>query len=160
VRPPLTLVRPAVTTVIFSFCGMRVTTYLVAAVLSLPKQFATVYLGYALQFSSPEQSTSAVPRSAPAHSRPLRTELAHHTKLVQFLIIGVTTLVTIAASRYIRLKKHAVREAVVYARRKHRQAGCAGQLDADSERGAAYPVYPPPAMAESQIHAPQPRPYQ
>jgi uncharacterized membrane protein YdjX (TVP38/TMEM64 family) len=34
---------------VFSVCGMSVWVYLIAAVVSLPKQFATLYLGYALE---------------------------------------------------------------------------------------------------------------
>ena len=41
----------AVTTAVFSTCGMSVWTFSIAAILSLPKQFITVYLGYALEQS-------------------------------------------------------------------------------------------------------------
>lgn len=41
----------AVTTAVFSTCGMSVWTFSIAAILSLPKQFITVYLGYALELS-------------------------------------------------------------------------------------------------------------
>lgn len=41
----------AVTTAVFSTCGMGVITFSIAAILSLPKQFITVYLGVALEQS-------------------------------------------------------------------------------------------------------------
>jgi uncharacterized membrane protein YdjX (TVP38/TMEM64 family) len=40
-----------VTTAVFSTCGMGIWTYIIAAIISLPKQLATVYLGYALSQS-------------------------------------------------------------------------------------------------------------
>lgn len=41
----------AVTTAIFATCGMNVFVFLIAAILSSPKQFITVYLGVLLQES-------------------------------------------------------------------------------------------------------------
>jgi uncharacterized membrane protein YdjX (TVP38/TMEM64 family) len=38
----------SVTTAVLSTCGLSVGTYIIAAIISLPKQFATVYMGYAL----------------------------------------------------------------------------------------------------------------
>ena len=40
-----------VTTAVFSTCGMGIWTFMLAALLSLPKQFITVYLGVALEDS-------------------------------------------------------------------------------------------------------------
>ena len=39
----------AVTTIVFSVTGMNVLTFTAAAILSLPKQFATVYIGHVLK---------------------------------------------------------------------------------------------------------------
>jgi hypothetical protein len=61
------LTAPAVTTAVFSVCGMDVGTYLVAAVLSLPKQFAAVYLGWAVSLSTAQRSS--LPRFTPPHRR-------------------------------------------------------------------------------------------
>ena len=41
----------AVTTAVFSTCGMNIWVFMLAAFLSLPKQFITVYLGVALEDS-------------------------------------------------------------------------------------------------------------
>lgn len=46
----------AVTTAVFSTCGMNIWTFMLAAFLSLPKQFATVYLGVALEQSGEGKS--------------------------------------------------------------------------------------------------------
>ena len=45
----------AVTTAVFSTCGMGIWTFSIAAILSLPKQFITVYLGVALEQSEDGQ---------------------------------------------------------------------------------------------------------
>lgn len=53
-----------VTTAVFSTCGMGIFTFSLAAILSLPKQFVTVYLGVILEqsesgaFSSPSRLPS------------------------------------------------------------------------------------------------------
>ncbi|KAJ7186820.1 hypothetical protein C8R46DRAFT_1058145 [Mycena filopes] len=85
------------TTAIFATCGMPFWVFLVAAVASLPKQFALVYVGYALKQDSPTSNK------------------------VQKAVIGVTVVVTVAAMVYMRRQMPAGREAVVYARRKARQ---------------------------------------
>lgn len=40
---------PSVTTAVFSTCGMKLWVFAVAAFLSLPKQFITVYIGVILE---------------------------------------------------------------------------------------------------------------
>ncbi|KAJ7912539.1 hypothetical protein B0H13DRAFT_2007142 [Mycena leptocephala] len=77
------------TTAVFSTCGMSFWVFLVAAVVSLPKQLVLVYVGVAL--ASDESKSKTIQRS----------------------VIGVTILVT-------------ARPAVVYARRKSRQAKLQG----------------------------------
>lgn len=47
-----------VTTAVFSTCGMSIWTFSIAAFLSLPKQFLTVYLGVALEQSETGMSTT------------------------------------------------------------------------------------------------------
>ena len=44
--------RFSVTTAVFSTCGMNIVVFSLAALLSLPKQFITVYLGVALEQSA------------------------------------------------------------------------------------------------------------
>jgi uncharacterized membrane protein YdjX (TVP38/TMEM64 family) len=46
------LTPPPVTTAIFSTCGMNIFVFTLAALLSMPKQFITVYLGVILEQSS------------------------------------------------------------------------------------------------------------
>ncbi|TBU38984.1 hypothetical protein BD309DRAFT_994082 [Dichomitus squalens] len=64
------------TTAVFSTCGMGVITFMIAAILSLPKQFTTVYLGVALEQS--ESGTSSTKDT------------------IRDAMLGLTTLMTIA----------------------------------------------------------------
>ena len=52
-----------VTTAVFSTCGMGIWTFSIAAILSLPKQFITVYLGVALE-DSEKGASRPRPRTA------------------------------------------------------------------------------------------------
>ncbi|KAH8094478.1 snare associated Golgi protein-domain-containing protein [Cristinia sonorae] len=90
------------TTAVFSTCGMDVWTFALAAFFSLPKQFATVYLGVAL-----DQSIDGT----------------HSTKdtIIKWTIIVLTTVVTIAAMWYIHHQMILVKPKVIYDRRKARQ---------------------------------------
>ncbi|KAH9846287.1 hypothetical protein C2E23DRAFT_744432, partial [Lenzites betulinus] len=87
-------------TAVFASCGMNVFTFLAAAFLSLPTQLATVYLGAA-------QSTDNV---------------SSKTKTIKTVVIVLTVLVTIFAMHYVRKQTENITPAVVYRRRKARQA--------------------------------------
>ena len=93
--------RAPVITALFATCGVSVWTFLVAAFLSLPKQFATVYLGYA--------------ENASADGKPSRG-----TTVIKIVVIALTVVVTVVAMRYINARIDAVKGRVVYARRKAR----------------------------------------
>ncbi|EIN03921.1 hypothetical protein PUNSTDRAFT_128506 [Punctularia strigosozonata HHB-11173 SS5] len=91
------------TTAVFSTCGMGVITFSIAAILSLPKQFITVYLGVIL-----EQSESG--------------PVSLKTRLIDYSVVAITTLITILAMWYIYHRMNKVKPDVIYARRKARQA--------------------------------------
>ncbi|KAI1786583.1 hypothetical protein LXA43DRAFT_1064958 [Ganoderma leucocontextum] len=124
----LSLIPGHLLTAIFSTLGMTVWTFLGAAVLSLPKQLVTVYIG--VSSSDPESAKSQT------------------TKIIKAAVITVTALVTYFSMRYIYRKMDEAKESVVYKRRKARQAkmlAAAGYpadsalpkaLDADLERAA------------------------
>ncbi|KAJ7641450.1 hypothetical protein FB45DRAFT_738359, partial [Roridomyces roridus] len=97
---------PHLTTAIFSTCGMPFWIFLVAAVVSLPKQLAIVYVGVALESESY------------AHSG-LDSKKSSH---VQKGVIAVTAVVTVLSFFYIRRLMIAARPAYIYSRRKARQA--------------------------------------
>lgn len=50
-----------VTTAVFSVCGMNILVFIAAAVLSLPKQFITVYIGVVLEDESTGELSSLSP---------------------------------------------------------------------------------------------------
>ena len=53
----------AVTTAVFATCGMSIWTFMLAAFLTLPKQFITVYLGVALEDSKNGQLADPSPKA-------------------------------------------------------------------------------------------------
>ncbi|KAJ3782364.1 hypothetical protein GGU11DRAFT_748191 [Lentinula aff. detonsa] len=89
------------TTAVFSTCGMNVFVFAVAAVLSLPKQFITVYLGVILGEAAGQESTKQ--------------------KLISDGVVAVTVIVTVAACWYLLRKMNEVKPDIIYARRKARQ---------------------------------------
>ncbi|KAF9072462.1 hypothetical protein BDP27DRAFT_1445699 [Rhodocollybia butyracea] len=97
------IIPPHVTTAIFSSAGMSFFTFLAAAIVTLPKQFSTVFLGFL--FAQEEKGTE--------------------TKLEKILNIAVTVVfgvVTYFAMKYISKRTAEVKPEVIYARRKARQA--------------------------------------
>lgn len=90
------------TTAVFATCGMSVWTFSLAAFLSLPKQLATVYIGVIIE-------GSATPETVPQ-------------RIASYSVITVTTIVTIVAAWYVYRELNRVKPAVIYERRKARQA--------------------------------------
>lgn len=90
------------TTAVFASCGMRFWKFLVAAVVSMPNQFANVYIGTTYVTDSPTGKT------------------------VNTVVLVITILVTIAAQRFIKYRIKNAKPGVIYARRKARQAEGAG----------------------------------
>ena len=90
------------TTAVFASCGMRFYTFLIAAVVSLPTQFANVYIG-----------TTYVNNSSTG-------------KTVNIIVIVITVLITIGAQKIIKAKINKATPDVIYARRKARQNEGAG----------------------------------
>jgi hypothetical protein len=84
---------------------MNIFVFMFSAALSLPKQFVTVYIGVILEQAS--ESGASTPLT---------------TRLQEYAVVGVTTLVTLIAMWYILLRASRVKPAVIYARRKRRQA--------------------------------------
>ncbi|KAI0365522.1 hypothetical protein BV20DRAFT_973065 [Pilatotrama ljubarskyi] len=111
------------TTAVFSSCGMGFFTFLAAAVLSLPKQFATVYLGEA-------QSNGTVDRK---------------TKIIKTVVIALTVLITMYAMHYIRKQTERVKEQVIYRRRKMRQAKLRAAAGLEPDPEAAFDAIDPSA---------------
>ncbi|KIM64481.1 hypothetical protein SCLCIDRAFT_1213305 [Scleroderma citrinum Foug A] len=91
------------TTAIFAVCGMNIFVFIAAAILSMPKQFITVYIGTLL-----EENANGTENT--------------RDKILSYVVGGVTAIVTIAAMWYINKGVNRVKPDVIYARRKARQA--------------------------------------
>ncbi|KAE9399671.1 hypothetical protein BT96DRAFT_801982, partial [Gymnopus androsaceus JB14] len=115
------------TTAIFSTCGMNIFVFSIAAILSSPKQFITVYLGVILGEASGQETTKQ--------------------KLISDGVVAVTILVTIAACWYILRKMDQAKPRVIYDRRKARQAKM-------SENGNGNGVYSTPSFSSSDMYNP------
>lgn len=90
------------TTAVFASCGMRFYTFLIAAVVSLPTQFANVYIGTTYINDSPTGKT------------------------VNTVVLVLTIVITIAAQQIIKRKITQAKPGAIYARRKARQNEGAG----------------------------------
>ncbi|KAK0447378.1 uncharacterized protein EV420DRAFT_1568434 [Desarmillaria tabescens] len=89
------------TTAVFSTCGMGIIVFCIAAILSLPKQFITVYLGVILEQSSTGTTDTK-------------------SRIISDVVLVITFLITIAAMWYIYHQMNKVKPEVIYARRKAR----------------------------------------
>ncbi|KAG8943512.1 Tlg2-vesicle protein [Tulasnella sp. 424] len=86
------------TTAVFSTCGMGIISFSLGAILSLPKQFATVYIGVILHQSAGVQTTQQ--------------------RLISAGVLVLTTAVTIFAAWWVWKKMNAAKPAVLAERRK------------------------------------------
>ncbi|KAI0364246.1 hypothetical protein BV20DRAFT_872629 [Pilatotrama ljubarskyi] len=121
------------TTAVFSTCGMGIWTFSIAAILSLPKQFITVYLGVALEQSEDGSSST-------------------RDTIIKDVVLGTTTIITIGAMWYIYHKMNQAKPHVIYERRKARQA----KLAMSTAPGTGLPYNPVanPAVLESTVFNP------
>ncbi|THV00372.1 hypothetical protein K435DRAFT_657310 [Dendrothele bispora CBS 962.96] len=95
------LIPPHLTTTVFAVCGMSTLTFLAAAVLSLPKQLITVYLGVSLEDEADGTQTKS-------------------EKIINAVVIVVGVVVGIVAFRVINKRINEVKTAVIHDRRKAR----------------------------------------
>lgn len=109
------------TTAVFATCGMNIFIFILAAILSLPKQFVTVYLGVLL-----EQSANG--------SQPSKK-----SKLISDLVVVLSVIITSVAMWYILRKMRGHRLAVIRERRK-RLAGPAGMKPYNSDEEGRVPL--------------------
>ncbi|KAF8840464.1 hypothetical protein BDN67DRAFT_1011475 [Paxillus ammoniavirescens] len=90
------------TTAIFAVCGMNIFVFVMAALLSMPKQFITVYIGTLLESSASGSATT-------------------QNKILSYVVGCITAIVTVAAMWYIQRQVNRVKPDVIHARRKARQ---------------------------------------
>ncbi|KAI0058586.1 hypothetical protein BV25DRAFT_1964418 [Artomyces pyxidatus] len=91
------------TTAVFSTCGMSVWTFAIAAFLTLPKQFVTVYLGVLIDGSANVAAETTGQRIA------------------SYSVLALTVIITFVALWYIYREMSRVKVTVIYERRKARQ---------------------------------------
>ncbi|KAA1467254.1 hypothetical protein DENSPDRAFT_832262 [Dentipellis sp. KUC8613] len=94
------------TTAIFSTCGIGVITFSIAAILSLPKQFVTVYLGVLIDGTGSSETTGQ--------------------KIASDAVVAITVIITFVSMWYIYRQMGKVRHQVIYERRKARQVKLQG----------------------------------
>ncbi|KZV67037.1 hypothetical protein PENSPDRAFT_584497 [Peniophora sp. CONT] len=126
----LSAIPPHFTTIIFGTVKMNFFIFLAAAILSLPRQFATVYLGV-LAAEDKDKETKG-------------------QKIATIIVIVGTILMTILSMRYVNHKIDVAKPDFVYARRKERQAGVQA---GDVERAGHAP-----ASSVDVLLTPQPKP--
>ncbi|KAI0031118.1 hypothetical protein K488DRAFT_52753, partial [Vararia minispora EC-137] len=89
------------TTAVFSSCGMGILTFSIAAILSLPKQFVTVYLGVLIEGAGTETTGQ---------------------RFASYAVVAVTFAITVLAMWYIYRQMGRAKPGYIYDRRKARQA--------------------------------------
>ncbi|KAK7452634.1 hypothetical protein VKT23_012033 [Stygiomarasmius scandens] len=89
-------------TTIFAFCGMSSLIFLAAAILSLPKQLITVFLGFSLEKSADGTQSKT-------------------SKDISIAVVVVGSIVGVAAFRFITYRVNQVKAQVIYERQKARQ---------------------------------------
>ncbi|KAJ7912536.1 hypothetical protein B0H13DRAFT_539505 [Mycena leptocephala] len=92
---------PHFATAVFSTVGVSFLTFAAAALLSLPKTFVPVYVGYALKPENSDNKTS---------------------EKIEKVVLVATIIVTIAAYSWVNRQMKAVKADYIYLRRKGRQA--------------------------------------
>ncbi|RPD55034.1 hypothetical protein L227DRAFT_332941 [Lentinus tigrinus ALCF2SS1-6] len=100
-------------TAIFASVGMTLRTFLIAAFVALPKQFASVYFGVA--------ENSGAPTDENGTKSPSKT-----TKIIKIMVLTANVVITLITMRYVNSKIDGVKQQVIYARRKARQAKVPG----------------------------------
>ncbi|EIW76880.1 hypothetical protein CONPUDRAFT_158032 [Coniophora puteana RWD-64-598 SS2] len=100
---------PHFTTAVFAASQLVFWQFLLAAVLALPRQFASVFIGTDLNTSGTSDSKT--------------------NKIATYIVLAVVIVVSIPTMRYIRKQITTEKENVVYARRKARQALMNGSGD-------------------------------
>ncbi|KAG6809198.1 hypothetical protein H0H92_001185 [Tricholoma furcatifolium] len=110
------------TTAIFSTCGMNIFVFIIAAILSMPKQFITVYLGVLLEQSATGGSISPLQEMYLRKPPNVTGVTDKKSRIISDVVLAITFLITILAMWYIYHLMSKVKPQVIYERRKARQA--------------------------------------
>ncbi|KAJ7700370.1 hypothetical protein B0H17DRAFT_1047094 [Mycena rosella] len=109
---------PHLATTVFATVGISFWTFLAAALLSLPKQLTSVYVGYGFKPSQKDNKT---------------------TNTVEKIVLVAGILVTIAAYVWVNRQMQAAKPDFIYARRKARQ-GKVGNVNGNGTGDANFPA--------------------
>ncbi|KAG7085643.1 hypothetical protein E1B28_003190 [Marasmius oreades] len=138
------------TTAIFATCGMNIFVFSLAAILSMPKQLVTVYLGVLLEDKQTEGNQS---------------------RIISRVVLAITFLITAASAWYVHREMDKVKPEIIYQRRKARQAKLArattlhGNDSTDSQifdaNGSETHILLTSSLNRdpTKVHAPQPHRY-
>lgn len=160
-----------VTTAVFATCGMGIWTFILAAILSLPKQFVIVYVG-----GAPARLCCVPPRMAHAlrtvilddESNKDDTNAAQHKdntaqKIISDLVAALSVIVTIAALWWLNRELKRVKPTVMAERRRGRLAAMRRQgSDPEMAMAASTSNYSPETILASrpaampEMRAPEP----
>lgn len=136
------------TTAIFSTCGMGIIVFSLAALLSMPKQFITVYIGVVFEQSGTGTTTTK-------------------NKIISDVVIAITIIITVLAMWYILHAMNKVKPEIIYKKRRARIGKLAG-LDTASIDSDTIPLTTPdtpyqnwdrrgaPSTSEVELFAPVP----
>lgn len=102
------------TTAVFATCGMGIFVFTLAAILSMPKQFITVYLGVILEHSADSAEEQAKDKNS---------------KIISNVVLAVTVLITVAAMWYIWREMNLIKPAVLRDRRAAKKKLAASSME-------------------------------
>ncbi|KAG8834932.1 Tlg2-vesicle protein [Serendipita sp. 400] len=102
------------TTAVFSTCGMGIVVFTLAAILSLPKQFITVYLGVILEQSNDSPEEQAKNKTS---------------RIISDVVLVITFLITVAAGWWIWREMQRVQPAVFRERRQAKKKMLAPSME-------------------------------
>ena len=111
------LIYSSVTTAVFSTCGMGIFVFSIAAILSMPKQFITVYLGVILAQSNTGKFWFTRIVSVLTLFVGVKDK---KSTIISDVVLAVTFVITVAAMWYILRAMNKVKPQVIYERRKAR----------------------------------------
>ncbi|KAF7972410.1 hypothetical protein HWV62_17958, partial [Athelia sp. TMB] len=130
------VIPPHVTTALFATCGMKLQVFIISALVSLPKNFVNVYVG--VTFEQEENGTQN-----------------NKSKLINFIVLCVTIVITVFAMRYIQALINGVKPEIIHRRRKMRQVAQSSVDFTNHEDLSNVALYPgSDAVAKPQAHYP------
>ncbi|KAG8834036.1 Tlg2-vesicle protein [Serendipita sp. 399] len=110
------------TTAVFSTCGMGIFVFTLAAILSLPKQFITVYLGVILEQSNDTPEEQAKNKTS---------------RIISDVVLAVTFVITVAAGWWIWREMQRVQPAVFRERRLAKKKVLASSMETQYLAGSS-----------------------